>query len=73
MKILAFSAEGVYGYMNFDVKFNSDVNFLVGSNGSGKSTIIKLMQALLTVDIKILITTPFNSVKISYLDKGNVC
>jgi recombinational DNA repair ATPase RecF len=36
MKLLAFSASNVYGYMNFDVKFNSDVNFLVGSNGSGK-------------------------------------
>ena len=72
MKLLAFHATNVYGYMNFDVKFNSDVNFLVGSNGSGKSTIIKLIQALLKPNVKDLICVPFEKVKLSYTDKGEI-
>ncbi|MFV8845975.1 AAA family ATPase [Serratia fonticola] len=72
MKILTFSASNVYGYMNFEVKFNSDVNFLVGSNGSGKSTIIKLIQALLTPNIKELSAIPFENIKLSYIDRGDV-
>ncbi|MEZ8197351.1 AAA family ATPase [Vibrio splendidus] len=48
MKLINFYAENVHGYMNFDITFNNDVSFLVGSNGSGKTTAIKIIKAMLT-------------------------
>ena len=33
MIIKAFQAEGVYGFLDFNIQFNKDVNFLVGVTG----------------------------------------
>jgi predicted ATP-binding protein involved in virulence len=60
MKIKAFSAKNVYGYLNFDIRFNDDVSFLTGGNGSGKTTALKLMNALITPNFKDLLHIPFD-------------
>ncbi|BEO05416.1 AAA family ATPase [Serratia marcescens] len=70
MKINNFQAESVYGYLNFNIDFNDDLSFLVGSNGSGKSTVIKLIQALITVDIKELLTIPYEQIMLTYTNKN---
>lgn len=72
MRLVRFRASNVYGYMNFDINFHQDVNFLVGSNGSGKSTVIKLMKSLLTPNINELLITPYESIDLSYYDKGKI-
>ncbi|MDX7184539.1 AAA family ATPase [Klebsiella aerogenes] len=59
MRLLKFTASNVYGYINFNIKFNKDVSFLVGANGSGKSTAIKLIQATFSLNFKELILIPF--------------
>ncbi|MDW1824033.1 AAA family ATPase [Vibrio sp. Vb0937] len=48
MKLLNFQASSVHGYMDFNINFNTDVNFLIGPNGSGKTTAIKIIKAMLT-------------------------
>lgn len=48
MKILRFRAEKVNGYLEFDIKFNESLTFLIGINGSGKTTAIKLILGLLS-------------------------
>jgi len=70
MKILSFKATNVYGYLNFNISFNDDLSFLVGSNGTGKSTVIKLIQALLTVDIKELLHIPFEKITLTYNNRN---
>lgn len=70
MIIKNFSAEGVFGYLNFNIDFHPDINFLVGWNGSGKTTALKLINALTTPNLKDLIQIPFDSVQIETVVKG---
>lgn len=72
MKIDNFRAESVYGYLNFNIDFNDDLSFLVGSNGTGKSTVIKLIQALLTIDIKELLNIPYEIISLTYSNRNEV-
>jgi predicted ATP-binding protein involved in virulence len=69
--IKRFRAEKVFGYMEFDIKFNNDINFLVGGNGSGKTTALKLMNALINPNFKDLIQMQFTKVSldIEYKDE----
>lgn len=70
MTIKSFYASGVYGYLDFDTDFNSDINFLVGGNGSGKTTELKLINALAAPNLKDLLTIPFDSAQLVLEYKG---
>ncbi|MGC1061509.1 AAA family ATPase [Pantoea agglomerans] len=72
MKLIKFSASSVYGYLNFNINFNKDVSFLVGSNGSGKSTTIKLIQAIFCLNFKDLISIPFEKIEVIYEDRSKI-
>lgn len=48
MIINRFKAKNVNGYLDFDIKFNENLTFLIGINGSGKTTAIKLILGLLS-------------------------
>lgn len=48
MKLKRFQGVRVRGYMNFDISFDSNLTFLIGINGTGKTTILKLLSGLLT-------------------------
>ncbi len=47
MKIIRYKAEKIYGYMDFDIKFNPNLTFVVGINGSGKTTVLRSLSALI--------------------------
>lgn len=72
MRLIKFSASYVYGYMNFNISFNKDVSFIVGANGSGKSTSIKLMQSLFLLNLKELILIPFERIEIKFEDRNKL-
>ncbi|WP_338509257.1 AAA family ATPase [Burkholderia gladioli] len=65
MKITNFTAEKVYGAYRFDTVFNNDLNFLIGINGSGKTTALRLMQAALTLNLKELYFIEFSQISVS--------
>ena len=65
MIIKGFEATGVFGYLDFRIGFNEDKNFLVGGNGSGKTTALKLINALITPSFRELLTTPFKECSLS--------
>jgi len=46
MKIISFTADGVHDYLKFDINFFPDLTFLIGINGSGKTSALKLILGL---------------------------
>lgn len=70
LKIRAFSAIKVFGYLDFNTTFNKDINFLVGGNGSGKTTELKLINALAAPNLKDLLTIPFETAELIVEDRN---
>ncbi|NDV26881.1 AAA family ATPase [Desulfovibrio sp. JC010] len=64
MFIKSFRASKVYGVLDFDVKFNRDLTYLIGANGSGKTTVLKLIHSLLSLDIGGLLRIPFSRIEL---------
>lgn len=69
MRLMQFIGVKVYGYLDFDVQFHAGVTFLIGVNGSGKTTILRLVEALLAPSFRDLITIPYGEISISFEDK----
>lgn len=66
MRIISFKGQEVFGYLDFDIKFNSDISFLIGSNGSGKTTVLQLIRALLTPSFKQLCTSKYSHIEVEF-------
>lgn len=64
-------AKRVFGYLDFSINFNEDISFLVGGNGSGKTTALKLMNALVNPNFKELLQIPFDEVNLEFSHAGN--
>lgn len=47
IKLKQFIGKDIRGYMNFNIAFNESLTFLIGINGTGKTTILKLLSGLL--------------------------
>src|SRR4051812_46709667 len=58
------SISGVWGRTDFRLPFNSDVTFLIGPNGSGKTTVVNILAATLTADYTALRNIPFSNAEI---------
>ncbi len=56
--------EGFWGNKTLEFNLHDDVNFLIGENGSGKTTVINLVVAVLNVRIRELINLEFSEILI---------
>ncbi len=73
MRLISLKAKGVYGYLNFSSAFKRNLTFLVGINGAGKTTALRLIMAILTPSLKDLDRIPHRSVELKILlDKRRV-
>lgn len=68
MKITKLHAENVHGYLPIDVDFFSDLTFLTGLNGSGKTSALRLLMALLTPNINELANITFALAQVTVKD-----
>lgn len=64
MKLKQFIGSEIRGYMNFDISFNESLTFLIGINGSGKTTILKLLSGLLYPSYIDLAQIEFSSIQL---------
>lgn len=68
MQIQRFSAKKIHGYLNFDVKFDNEITFLTGINGSGKTSVIQSIIALITPNFYVLTKMNFEKIEVFILD-----
>ena len=72
MKLLGLQVERLYGHYNYDkIIFNSDVTFIYGLNGCGKTTILNITEAIITGQIYKLFSYDFYKIKLQYASKDN--
>ena len=61
---------GFWGDREVVIDFFSDVNFLIGVNGSGKTTVINMIAAALSADFTTLDRLPFEKILIALSEAG---
>jgi predicted ATP-dependent endonuclease of OLD family len=64
MKISRFECENVHGYLSFQLAFNPDLTFLTGINGSGKTTTVRAITALLTPSLRDLANIGYSDIAV---------
>lgn len=62
MKLIRFVGRRLRGYLDLDVNFRESVTFLIGINGSGKTTVLRLISALLAPSYKELLSIDFSTI-----------
>lgn len=67
MKITKLKIDKLFNYLDKDLTFNSNINLLVGINGSGKTSILNCIKWLTNLSFYDLYITPFNSLEISFI------
>ncbi|WP_198147235.1 AAA family ATPase [Pseudoxanthomonas mexicana] len=65
MKLVALRAKGIYGQFSLNLRFNPDLNILVGANGSGKTTTLRLIHGLLGASLEDLYQIPFERLQVA--------
>jgi len=66
MYIREFQVKNLNGELSYKLKFNEDLNIITGRNGSGKTTVLKLMWYLISGNVELAIQEiDFNSAKIT--------
>lgn len=68
MKVTRLEARDVHGYLPIRVEFLDDLTFLTGLNGSGKTSALRLLMALLTPNIDEFASIAFSSVAATVSD-----
>jgi hypothetical protein len=66
MQILSFVAYGLHGYINRKISFNEDVTYLTGINGTGKTSIVRSVVALLQPSLAYLLETEFRLMSLAF-------
>lgn len=70
MRILKLEATKVHDYLPISIEFNDDLTFLVGLNGSGKTSALRLLMALLTPNLGELASIKFSNAEVVVEDHG---
>lgn len=66
MELKQLIIHGLYGRYDYDVKFNSDMTFLYGKNGCGKTTILNIVESIITGEIYKLFDYNFISIELIF-------
>ena len=69
-KIESVEIKGFWSRFDVNCNFNSDVNIVIGKNGSGKTTFMNILHAVLTIDTDALSENDFESAKITLSQDG---
>lgn len=62
--IIALNIHKLHGYIDKKISFNNSEAFLIGINGSGKSTILKIIHAILTKNLDFFNKITFSKIEL---------
>ena len=68
MKIAKLEAQNVHGYLPINIVFFEDLTFLTGLNGSGKTSALRLLMALLTPNFEELVSVSLSNAQVTVQD-----
>lgn len=63
------TVEGLWGVKSFDTDFHTDINILIGQNGSNKTTFLSLIESCLTCELHTLQQVPFRKIIFTLCDE----
>ena len=66
MQITKLSVKRLYGFMNKDITFNERISILVGINGSGKTSVLNLINWMLTINLDELCLIEFEHIVLKF-------
>jgi predicted ATP-binding protein involved in virulence len=69
MIIKKFKADNVHDYLNYEIDFNENLTFLIGINGTGKTSVLKLILGLISPSFNYLNSINYDFVLIECLDE----
>jgi ABC-type lipoprotein export system ATPase subunit len=67
-KIQTIQIDGFWGKFRLITDLNDDINIFIGRNGTGKTTLINFLQAIMTADLDLLASLQFDTVKLLLKD-----
>lgn len=68
MRIKKFKGKKINGFINYNINFHNELTFLIGLNGCGKTTALKLISGLLTPNYTFLVQIPYEKIEIQLED-----
>ncbi|HAV4521283.1 AAA family ATPase [Acinetobacter baumannii] len=71
MKLISFKAKKVFGIFDFNIDFNQDINLIIGKNGTGKTTFLKIIIAIFSKDYIYLSQINFESIELNFQNENN--
>ena len=66
MKIVGFKIKALYGFFDYNVALNKDLTFIYGENGSGKTTVLNMLDHVVSGEIYKLFKYNFKNITIFY-------
>lgn len=72
VKLISISIKKLYGCYDYDVSFNSDVTFIYGMNGCGKTTILNITEAIITGQLYKLFNYDFETIVLYYAKNADL-
>lgn len=70
MQLKSIDIVRLHGALNLNVVFNEDITLLVGINGSGKTSVLNVIDWLLKPDLKNLATATYDVLSLAFSHKG---
>ncbi|WP_165898820.1 AAA family ATPase [Anaerospora hongkongensis] len=72
MKLLDLTIQKLYDCYNYNIIFNTDVTFIYGANGCGKTTILNITEAIITGQLFKLFDYTFKKIELRYASSSNL-